>query len=63
MEISFATLPSGLRQFVMQGVPLPGTKFSELYFAAIHFMACASLLVVLIVIFSGIETWLPSLRS
>lgn len=63
MEISFTTPPFGLLLFVMQGVSPPGTKFSEICFAAIPFMACAMLLVVLIVIFPGIATWLPSLGS
>lgn len=63
MEISFTTPPFGLLLFVMQGVSPPGTKFSEICFAAIPFMACAMLLVVLIVVFPGIATWLPSLGS
>lgn len=60
MEISFTTPPFGLLLFVMQGVAPPGTKFSEICIAAIPFMACAILLVLLIVIFPGIVTWLPS---
>lgn len=63
MEISFTTPPFGLLLFVMQGVSPPGTKFSEICLAAIPFMACAMLLVVLIVIFPGIATWLPSLGN
>ncbi len=60
MEISFTTPPFGLLLFVMQGVAPPGTKFSEICIAAIPFMACAMLLVVMIVIFPDIVTWLPS---
>ncbi len=63
MEISFTTPPFGLLLFVMQGVSPPETKFSEICLAALPFMACAMLLVVLIVIFPGIATWLPSLGS
>lgn len=63
MEISFTTPPFGLLLFVMQGVSPPGTKFSEICLAAIPFMACAMVLVVLIVIFPGIVLWLPSLGS
>lgn len=60
MEISFTTPPFGLLLFVMQGVAPPGTRFSEICIAAIPFMACAMLLVFLIVIFPDIVTWLPS---
>ena len=61
MEISFTTPPFGLLLFVMQGVAPPGTRFSEICIAAIPFMACAMLLVLLIVIFPEIVTWLPSI--
>lgn len=61
MEISFTTPPFGLLLFVMQGVAPPGTKFSEICVAAIPFMACAMLLVLLIVVFPEIVTWLPSI--
>ncbi|MEQ8702227.1 MAG: TRAP transporter large permease subunit, partial [Bauldia litoralis] len=61
MEISFTTPPFGLLLFVMQGVCPPGTKFLEICMAAIPFMACAMLLVALIIIFPGIATWLPFL--
>ena len=60
MEISFTTPPFGLLLFVMQGVAPPGTRFSEICIAAIPFMACAMLLVLLIVAFPDIVTWLPS---
>ena len=60
MEISFTTPPFGLLLFVMQGVAPPGTKFSEICLAAIPFMACAMVLVILIVVFPEIVTWLPS---
>ena len=59
MEISFTTPPFGLLLFVMQGVAPPGTRFSEICFAAIPFMACAVLLVALIIIFPPIAVWLP----
>ncbi len=60
MEISFTTPPFGLLLFVMQGVAPPGTRFSEICIAAIPFMACAMILVLLIVVFPDIVTWLPS---
>ena len=63
MEISFTTPPFGLLLFVMQGVAPPGTKFSEICIAAIPFMACAMVLVALIIIFPGIAVWLPWLGA
>jgi len=62
LEISFTTPPFGLLLFVMQGVAPPGTRFSEICLAAVPFMACAMLLVALIIAFPGIATWLPFLN-
>jgi len=59
MEISFTTPPFGLLLFVMQGVAPPGTRFGEICLAAIPFMACAMLLVALIIMVPGVATWLP----
>jgi len=61
LEISFTTPPFGLLLFVMQGVAPPGTTFGEISRAAVPFMACAMLLVALIIAFPGIVTWLPFL--
>jgi TRAP-type mannitol/chloroaromatic compound transport system permease large subunit len=63
MEISFTTPPFGLLLFVMQGVAPPGTKFIEICLAAVPFMACAMVLVALIIMFPGIVTWLPFLTE
>ncbi len=61
MEISFTTPPFGLLLFVMQGVAPPGTTFGEICMAAIPFMLCALLLVVLIIGFPSLAVWLPFL--
>ena len=61
MEISFTTPPFGLLLFVMQGVAPPGTRFGEICVAAIPFMACAMLVVALIIVFPGVAVWLPGL--
>ena len=61
MEVSFTTPPFGLLLFVMQGVAPPGTRFSEICIAAIPFMACAMLLIALIIMFPGLAVWLPFL--
>jgi tripartite ATP-independent transporter DctM subunit len=49
LEISFTTPPFGLLLFVMRGVAPPGTTMVEIYRSAIPFMACALLLVVLLI--------------
>ena len=61
LEISFTTPPFGLLLFVMKGVSAPGTSMRDIYVAAMPFMACAILLVFLLILFPGIALWLPSL--
>ena len=61
MEISFTTPPFGLLLFVMQGVAPPGTTFGEICMAAIPFMLCAMVLVILIIGFPSLAVWLPFL--
>ena len=61
MEVSFTTPPFGLLLFVMPGVAPPGTRFSEICIAAIPFIACAMLLIALIIMFPGLAVWLPFL--
>jgi tripartite ATP-independent transporter DctM subunit len=63
LEISFTTPPFGLLLFVMKGVSAPGTTMRDIYIAAIPFMACAMLLVGLLIIFPGIALWLPGLGN
>jgi len=61
LEIGFTTPPFGLLLFVMKGVAPPDTKMSEIYTAAMPYILCSLLLVVLMIIFPSIVTWLPSL--
>lgn len=63
LEISFTTPPFGLLLFVMKGVSSPGTTMRDIYIAAMPFMACAILLVFLLILFPGIALWLPSLGN
>lgn len=60
LEISFTTPPFGLLLFVMKGVSPPDTSMRDIYVSAMPFMACAIILVGLLIIFPGIATWLPS---
>jgi tripartite ATP-independent transporter DctM subunit len=61
LEISFTTPPFGLLLFVMKGVSSPDTTMRDIYMAAIPFMACAMLLVGLLIIWPDIALWLPNL--
>ena len=61
LEISFTTPPFGLLLFVMKGVSAPGTTMRDIYVAALPFMGCAILLVILLIVFPQIALWLPSL--
>ena len=61
LEISFTTPPFGLLLFVMKGVSAPGTTMRDIYVAALPFMACAILLVGLLIIWPNIALWLPGL--
>ena len=54
LEISFTTPPFGLLLFVMRGVAPPGTTMAQICTAAIPFMACALLLV-------GLLIWQPQI--
>jgi TRAP-type mannitol/chloroaromatic compound transport system permease large subunit len=49
----------GLLLFVMKGVAPPGTRLQDIWLAAIPFMACAALLLLLLILFPEIATWLP----
>jgi len=61
LEISFSTPPLGLLLFVMKGVAPKGTTMREIYGAAIPYIFCSMLLVVLLIVFPSIATWLPSM--
>ena len=63
LEISFTTPPFGLLLFVMKGVSPPDTKMRDIYVAALPFIGCSILLVVLMIIFPGIALWLPGLGN
>jgi tripartite ATP-independent transporter DctM subunit len=54
LEISFTTPPFGLLLFVMRGVAPPGTTMADIYTSAVPFMACALLLV-------GLLIWQPQI--
>ena len=61
LEISFTTPPFGLLLFVMKGVAPKDTTMREIYGAAIPYIGCSMLLVLLLIIFPQLALWLPSL--
>ncbi|MFY9238666.1 MAG: TRAP transporter large permease [Roseovarius sp.] len=61
LELSLATPPFGLLLFVMVGVSPPGTTVGQVARAALPYIGCTLLLVVLLTIFPQIALWLPNL--
>jgi len=59
LEIGYTTPPFGLLLFVMKGVAPPGTTMADVYKAAAPFIACSMLLIVMILLFPPLATWLP----
>ncbi|MFK7889227.1 MAG: TRAP transporter large permease subunit [Granulosicoccus sp.] len=62
LEISFTTPPFGLLLFVMKGVSPVDTTMRDIYAAAIPFIICSLLLVVLLTMFPSLALWLPGLN-
>jgi tripartite ATP-independent transporter DctM subunit len=60
LEIGYTTPPFGLLLFVMKGVAPKGTTMREIYLAGMPFIACVLLLILLIILFPPLATWLPS---
>ncbi|EKF18131.1 TRAP transporter large permease [Nitratireductor pacificus] len=61
LELSLATPPFGLLLFVMVGVSPPGTTIGKVAMAALPYIVCTLLLVVLLAFFPQLALWLPGL--
>jgi tripartite ATP-independent transporter DctM subunit len=61
LQIGLVSPPLGLLLFVLKGVAPPGTTMNQIFVASLPYMACSILLVILMVMFPPIVTWLPSL--
>lgn len=61
IEIALTTPPFGIICFVMKGVSPSGTSMTDVYWAALPFIACDIIALVLILVFPQIVTYLPSL--
>jgi len=60
LEMALTTPPFGMILFVMKGAA-PHIKISDIYKAALPFLACDAIAIALIIIFPKIALWLPSL--
>jgi tripartite ATP-independent transporter DctM subunit len=60
MEISFMTPPFGLLIFVMKGVAPRGITLSQVYRAAAPFVLLQLLVLVLLIAWPPLATWLPA---
>jgi tripartite ATP-independent transporter DctM subunit len=61
MEMSLTTPPFGLLLFLMQGVAPKGTTLGQVAIAAVPYLACDLLLMVVLVLVPGVALFLPGL--
>ena len=59
LEVGYTTPPFGLLLFVMKGVAPPGISMRDIYLAAMPFIACVLLLILIIIFHPPIATYLP----
>ncbi len=63
LEISLTTPPFGLLLFVMMGVAPRGTTLWQVALAAAPYIGCALIVLVLLILFPGLATYLPNLMT
>ncbi len=63
LELSLATPPFGLLLFVMVGVSPPGTTIGHVARAALPYICCTLLLILLLTAFPQLALWLPGLAG
>ena len=61
LEIALTTPPFGVLLFIMKGVAPQGTTMADIYRAVFPFVTCDSFVVLLVMIFPALATWLPGL--
>ncbi len=61
LEVGYTTPPFGLLLFVMKGVAPPGTTMKDIYLAGMPFIACVMVLIVAIMFYPPLATWLPQI--
>ena len=63
MQMASTSPPFGLQLFVMKGVAPADTKMSDIYKAALPFLGCDSVVMLLMILFPAIVLWLPGLMA
>ena len=63
MEMATTTPPFGMSLFVMKGVAPRDTTMGDIYRAALPFLVCDGVAMVLLFSFPSIALWLPELMS
>jgi tripartite ATP-independent transporter DctM subunit len=63
IEMAGTSPPFGMSLFVMKGVAPPGTTMGDIYRAALPFLGCDVIAMVLIIAFPGLVLWLPGLMG
>ncbi len=63
IEMGTTSPPFGLSLFVMKGVAPPDTTMGDVYRAALPFLYCDAIAMILIIVFPALALWLPSLMS
>lgn len=61
LELATLSPPFGLSLFVMKGIALPGTRMTDIYLAALPFVAINVAIMAIMIAFPSIVLWLPSL--
>jgi len=61
LEMGATSPPFGLALFVMKGVAPPGTTMGDCYRAALPFLGCDLVVLILLLFFPTISLWLPML--
>ena len=63
IEMGGTSPPFGMSLFVMKGVAPKGTTMSDIYLAALPFLGCDLIVMVLLFIFPSLTLWLPMLMD
>ena len=59
LEMAMSTPPFGILLFVMKGVAPSGTRIGEIITAALPFLVCDLIVMILLIIFPSIVLFLP----
>ena len=61
IEMAGTSPPFGMSLFVMKGVAPKDTTMSDIYMAALPFLGCDLIVMILLFVFPSLALWLPSL--